>query len=150
MADLSMMFRDLVRLEIVLWNAVEARLVKECALPLGRFEVLQVIGASGPCRVGDISDELEITWGGTSKIVDRLEASGLCRRRPNPDDKRSSLITVTEPGARLLDKARGLLEDELALRLQGATSARALDAFATALGELKTAVRATAREDQPA
>jgi DNA-binding MarR family transcriptional regulator len=149
MADLPILFRDLVRLEIVLWNAVEARLVAECTLPLGRFEVLQVIGASGPCRVGDISDELEITWGGTSKIVDRLEASGLCRRRPNPDDKRSSLITLTKEGERLLVKAQGLVEDELARRLR-TTSARGLDQFAQAVSELKTAVQAGVREEQSA
>lgn len=149
MVDLPVLFRDLVRLEIVLWNAVEARLVSECALPLGRFEVLQVIGASGPCRVGDISDELEITWGGTSKIVDRLEASGLCRRRPNPDDRRSSLITLTEPGERVLATAQGLVEDELARRL-GSTSARELDAFALAVSGLKVAVQAGVRQERSA
>jgi DNA-binding MarR family transcriptional regulator len=38
------------------------------------------------CRVYDIAHELGITTGGTSKLVDRIEARGYCRRLPNPDD----------------------------------------------------------------
>jgi DNA-binding MarR family transcriptional regulator len=93
--DLLSMFSDLVRFETQLWNALDNRLRVELEIPLGRFETLQVLGRRGSCRVNDIADDLCITWSGTSKIVDRLEASGLCMRRPNPQDGRSSLIELT-------------------------------------------------------
>jgi hypothetical protein len=92
--DLAGLFSDLVRLEIELWNAVDARLRAVHDLPLARFEPMQVIARTPQCRVQDIATELSITVGGTSKIVDRLEAAGLCRRQPDPDDGRSSLIEL--------------------------------------------------------
>lgn len=37
---------------------------------------MQVIARRGTCRVQDIADEMAITVGGTSKLVDRLESAG--------------------------------------------------------------------------
>jgi DNA-binding MarR family transcriptional regulator len=45
--------------------------------------------------------------------VDRIEAAGLCRRRANPDDRRSQIIELTPAGRRLLAKATKTFEDEL-------------------------------------
>jgi hypothetical protein len=45
--------------------------------------------------VFDIAEELSLTVGGTSKLVDRIEAAGHCVRRANPDDRRSSIIELT-------------------------------------------------------
>jgi len=50
---------------------------------------MQVMSKYPACRVFDIKEELSITVGGTSKLVDRIEAAGLCRRRANPDDRRA-------------------------------------------------------------
>jgi DNA-binding MarR family transcriptional regulator len=51
------------------------------------------------CRVFDINEQLSITVG-ASKLVDRIEAAGLCRRRVNPDDRRSRFIELTPAGRR--------------------------------------------------
>jgi DNA-binding MarR family transcriptional regulator len=37
-------------------------------------------------------------------VVDRLEARGLLRRNPSPDDRRVRLLTLTDDGAALLDQ----------------------------------------------
>jgi MarR family transcriptional regulator, organic hydroperoxide resistance regulator len=137
--DLSRLLSDLVRFENGLSAVVEARLRSECNLTLSRFDVMQVIGSAAPCRVNDIANELGITWGGTSKIVDRLEAARLCRRRANPQDRRSSLIDLTPAGKGLLAKGQRIVEDELRTRIGSALSAPALDQFATALAALKCA-----------
>ncbi|MFJ8153442.1 MarR family winged helix-turn-helix transcriptional regulator [Streptomyces sp. NPDC094468] len=138
MRDPLEVFDDLVRFETVLWNSIDSRLRIEFGMPLGRFETLQVLGRRGPCRVNDIADDLVITWSGTSKIVDRLEASGLCRRRPNPADGRSSLIELTAPGRSLLARGESLMRIELARLLQGLPGRR-VDAFAATLHELRAA-----------
>ena len=91
MADLKVLFNELIRLEIELWDAVDKRLRTDCDLPLSRFEPMQVIARYPECRVQDIAHELAITVGGVSKLVDRIEASGHCRRRANPKDRRSSI-----------------------------------------------------------
>jgi MarR family transcriptional regulator, organic hydroperoxide resistance regulator len=135
--DLPALFSDLVRFESELANAVEGRLRADCQLTLSKFDVLRVLGQEAPCRVNDIADELGITWGGTSKIVDRLEAAGLCRRRSNPRDRRSSLIDLTPAGVLLLAKARHSVEAELQTRLGPSMSDLALERFASMLAQLR-------------
>jgi MarR family transcriptional regulator, organic hydroperoxide resistance regulator len=104
--DLSGLFRDLVRLETELWNRLEARVYQAHRVPLAWLEIMQVVDVTeGVCRVLDIARALSITVGGASKVVDKVEAAGLCRRQPNPTDGRSNLIQLTEPGVDLLKAA---------------------------------------------
>lgn len=142
MSDLLSVFNDLVRLETQLWSALDSRLRVELGIPLGRFETLQVLGRRGTCRVNDIADELLITWSGTSKIVDRLEESRLCRRRPNPEDGRSSLIDLTASGRRLLAQGEALLLEELTRRVQQRLPRRGLQDLAGTLTRLRQAAPA--------
>jgi DNA-binding MarR family transcriptional regulator len=126
MTDLLDFFHQLVRFETELWNAVDARLRDEFDLPLSRLEPMQVIARRPSCRVIDIAAELSITIGGTSKLVDRIEAAGYCVRRANPEDRRSSVIELTAAGRRILTKAAKAFEDELGTRIGSAVSARSL------------------------
>jgi DNA-binding MarR family transcriptional regulator len=112
--DLPLLFEQLVRLQIELWNAADARLRSELGTTLGNLESMRVINGRGICRVNDIADDLVITVGGASKIVDRLEASGTCVRSANPDDRRSSLIALTDKGRDELARATAVLAGELA------------------------------------
>lgn len=136
---LARLFSELVRVETALWNAVDARLRADCELPLAHFEPMQVIARVPSCRVFDIATELSITVGGTSKLVDRIEAAGHCRRLANPDDRRSSLIELTARGRRLLAEATQAFDDELQLRIGSAASIRQLDQLYTTLVKLRRA-----------
>jgi DNA-binding MarR family transcriptional regulator len=147
MSDLRGLFNDLIRFEIELWNAVDARLKSEFSLPLTHFEPMSVIDKIPGCRVYDIANELGITTGGTSKLVDRIEANGYCRRLPNPDDRRSSLLELTEAGRRLLAKAGAAFDEELQLRLGSALPERTLRQFASTLTRLRAASQRLAMED---
>jgi len=147
MSDLRWLFNDLIRLEIELWNAADARLKSEFGLPLAHFEPMSVIDRVPGCRVYDIANELGITTGGTSKLVDRIEASGYCRRLPNPDDRRSSLLELTEEGRRLLAQAGAALDKELQRRLGSALPERTLRQFASTLTRLRAASQRLATED---
>ena len=46
-----------------------------------------------------------VTTGGMTKRLDRLDASGLIRREPDPRDRRGKLIALSEEGAALVDRA---------------------------------------------
>ena len=146
MTDLRLVFNDLIRLEIELWNAVDARLKNDFDLPLTHFEPMSVIDRIPGCRVYDIAAELIITTGGASKLVDRIEASGYCRRLPNPADRRSSLVELTPQGEALLAKARGAFDEELALRLGSVLPERTLRQFAGTLARLRAASPGTQHE----
>lgn len=146
MPDLRQLFNDLIRFEIELWNAVDARLKSEFGLPLTHFEPMLVIDRLPKCRVYDIASELGITTGGTSKLVDRIEASGYCRRLPNPDDRRSSLLELTPEGQRLLADAGKAFDDELQRRLGTAVPERTVRQFAATLARLRAAGHRTEME----
>jgi DNA-binding MarR family transcriptional regulator len=107
---------DLIRLEIVLWERVDARLREQHDLPLAFFEPLHFIGHSpdGGLRIGDLAQALRITVGGTSKLADRIERAGLIRREPDPDDRRASRVALTDSGRRTLAAAVETYEAELA------------------------------------
>jgi MarR family transcriptional regulator, organic hydroperoxide resistance regulator len=139
MQDLKQLFSDLVRFETELWNAVDARLRAEHDLPLHRFEPMQVIAQTPNCRVYDIVGALSLTTGGVSKIVDTIEAAGHCTRRPNPGDRRSSIIELTPAGRKLMTRATKTFETELEARLGTALTDRSLSQFTGALSALRQA-----------
>jgi MarR family transcriptional regulator, organic hydroperoxide resistance regulator len=145
--DLRQLFNDIVRFEIELWNAVDVRLKNDFDLPLTHFEPMSVIDRRPGCRVYDIATELGITTGGTSKLVDRIEASGYCRRLPNPEDRRSSLLELTPAGHDLLARAMTAFDDELQRLLGAAVPERTLRQFAATLSRLRSAGHRTAVQD---
>jgi DNA-binding MarR family transcriptional regulator len=142
MPDLKQLFNELVRFETELWNAIDARLQAEHGLPLSRFEPMQVIASCANCRVHDIAAALSLTTGGTSKIVDAIEAARHCRRRPNPDDRRSSIVELTPAGRRLLVKAAKTFEAELEARLGSVLPDRSLQQLTSSLIRLREAGQA--------
>jgi DNA-binding MarR family transcriptional regulator len=137
--DLLDLFHQLVRFETEIWNAVDARLRADFGLPLTRLEPMQVIARHPSCRVNDIAEELSITIGGTSKLVDRIEAAGYCVRSVNPDDGRSSIIELTAAGRRVLAKATKAFEDELENRIGSAVPARSLQQLYSTIVKLRAA-----------
>ncbi|XVQ83469.1 MarR family winged helix-turn-helix transcriptional regulator [Microbispora siamensis] len=140
MTDITRLFTDLVRVETRLYNAVSDRLRAEHGIGLGQFEFLEIIGGRPGCRVLDIVREVGITVGAVSKAVDRLENAGLCVRAAHPGDRRSSVLSLTPEGSRLLAAARPTVEDELAARIAAvpvADLARTAATLATLRGVLE-------------
>ena len=148
MTDLTSLFTDLVRLETRLYNVLDARLKKEHDLPLGQFEFLRFIASRGTARVYDLAHQMAITVGATSKAVDRLEAAGRCRRTANPDDRRSSLVTVTPEGERVLAEATPTVEAELQTWIGSVLPADVLENLAVSLSMLRQRAEADHRTDR--
>ncbi|MBR8640469.1 MarR family transcriptional regulator [Streptomyces tuirus] len=147
MLDLKQLYHDLVRFETELWDAVDARLRADCDLPLTWFEVMRLLARRPGCRIQDIAEEFAITVGGTSKVVDRVEAAGYCRRRANPDDRRSSLVELTPAGTRLTRKAIEVFEAELQRRIGSVVPGQALEQFAVTLSTLRAAGQAISKQE---
>jgi MarR family transcriptional regulator, organic hydroperoxide resistance regulator len=145
--DLRQLFNDIIRFEIELWNAVDDRLRSEFQLPLSQFEPMSVIDRLPDCRVYDIATELGITTGGTSKLIDRIEASGYCRRLPNPADRRSSLLELTPKGKRMLAEAGEVFDEVLQRMLGSVVPERTLRQFAAVLVRLRAANQRAAMEE---
>lgn len=142
MPNLLGLFSDLVRYETELWNVIDARLRADFDLPLSRLEPMQVIDRVPSCRVYDIATELSITVGGTSKLVDRIEASGHCVRRANPGDRRSSIIELTPAGRRVMAKAVKAMNEELNSRIGSVLPVRNVQQLHNTLIRLRAATTA--------
>lgn len=117
--------RDLIGLEIVLWNRINNRLKEEHDVSLAFFESLFFIGQAhdGSLRVGDLARALRITVGATSKLIDRVEHAGLIRRELDADDRRASRVALTDAGRHMLAAASKTYETELAAMLDVALDA---------------------------
>ena len=98
-------FTDLVRVETRLYNAVEQRVRAEAGVGAGHFELLRYVRDHPNARVADIASAFAIGVGTTSKIVDRLEKQDWVERRPNPANRRSSLLALTPAGESAVSRA---------------------------------------------
>lgn len=141
--ELRQVFDDLVRFETVLWAGLDQHLRRECDVSLASLNVLLVIDSTAQCRVHDIAAALAITVGGVSQAVDRVEASGWCRRQPNPADRRSSILQLTEAGDAVLTRCGTVFDAELDRRLREPLSATALNNLGTALSTLRRSATET-------
>ena len=139
MTALTQLFVDLVRVETRLYNLVDDRLRRAHGVTLGQVLLMRIIERRGTCRVQDLAEEVDITVGATSKAVDRIEAAGWCRRAANPDDRRSSLLSLTDDGRSVVAAAAPTFADELSARLAGVTP-EALDGLAATLAALRPAL----------
>lgn len=131
--DLPAFFADLVRCEMRLYNALNDRLREQHGIVTSQFEFLRFLREHPGARVADLAAEFAIGAGATSKGVDRLEKQGWVVRQPNPSDRRSSLLALTDDGSQLVDAAETTFTEGLAEligdALDGSSASAAVRAF---------------------
>lgn len=91
------------RLEYLVGRALE----RECGITHLEFEVLLILGRAGNpgMSMRAISQEQVLTTGGATRVIDRLEASGLVVRTAHPTDKRGRLVRLTPSGSETVVRA---------------------------------------------
>lgn len=60
------------------------------------MECLRLLFQKGIATPSELSRHTGLTSGATTAMLDRLEKAGLIERRPNPNDRRGTLIAPTE------------------------------------------------------
>jgi DNA-binding MarR family transcriptional regulator len=131
-------FTDLVRVETRLYNAVAERVKAETGVAAGHFELLRYVRDHPDARVADLASAFAIGVGTTSKIVDRLERQGWMERRPNPANRRSSLLALTPAGESAGSRAEPAWQAAIQEILGGAVTPAELTALSLALGTLRS------------
>jgi DNA-binding MarR family transcriptional regulator len=63
------------------------------------MECLRLLFQKGIATPSELARQTGLTSGATTAMLDRLERAGLIERRPNPDDRRGTLISPTESSA---------------------------------------------------
>lgn len=131
-------FTDLVRVETRLYNAVAERVRAEAGVGAGHFELLRYVRDHPDARVADLASAFAIGVGTTSKIVDRLEKEGWLERRPNPANRRSSLLALTPAGEAVVSRAEPAWQAAIQEILGGAIASDELAALSLTLGAVRS------------
>jgi DNA-binding MarR family transcriptional regulator len=137
LAAFDTVFTDLVRAETRLYNAVAERVKAEAGVAAGHFEALRYVRDHPDARVADIASTFAIGVGTTSKVVDRLEKQGWLERRPNPANRRSSLLALTPAGESAVSRAEPAWQAAIQEILGVAVSPEELTALSRALSALR-------------
>src|SRR6478609_3166034 len=101
-----------VRTHTRFWDAIEAAMRREHGLTMARSP------------------------SGLSKLLDRMDASGLIRRDPDPDDARAAFATITPRGTALVAAARASHHDLLRRTFGAALSDRDLADLSRVMGRV--------------
>src|ERR1700712_166929 len=85
----------------LLRHAVEQQLREDGDLSYVQFQLLARLGLDSPTgsrRMTDLADGVVYSRSGLTYQAGLLEQAGLGQRAPSPDDERSVLVTITDPG----------------------------------------------------
>ena len=76
-------------------NAMSER----AGLNVSDMECLRLLFQKGIATPSELARHTGLTSGATTAMLDRLEKAGFIERRPNPDDRRGTLITPAKSSA---------------------------------------------------
>lgn len=81
----------------------ETTTIREGGLTLPQFAVLEILYHKGDLRICDIIERTLSTGGNMTVVADNLAKDGLIERYPDPDDRRASLLSITDKGIQLME-----------------------------------------------
>jgi MarR family 2-MHQ and catechol resistance regulon transcriptional repressor len=93
-------------------NRFFGRAVERHGISTEQGHLLVVLFTRGPLTMTELGREVALSSGTLSAAVDRMEASGLVRRRADPSDRRSVRVEPTWPEAKRKALMTTLLEAE--------------------------------------
>ena len=132
----------LVRTHTRLWERVEAEMRREHGLTMARYDVLAHLNlAGGRLGLGELAEGIALSPSGLSKLLDRMESSGLIRREADPSDARAAFAAITARGRKLVAAARESHHDLLRETVGGALTDRDLADLSRIMRRLDRFVR---------
>ena len=94
-------------------RSVNAR-VQPTGLSLARLRVLYQLAATDGIRLGELSTCVDVAPRTMTSTVEAMERDGLVARRPDPNDGRATIVTITEAGRRSFAEGRRLQASAIA------------------------------------
>jgi DNA-binding MarR family transcriptional regulator len=93
-----------------------ARMLHPDMQPITFFLLTHVI-ERGPVRAADLVGAFGMDKGGVSRQVQHLVDNGFVERRPDPDDRRATLLVATEDAVRRVEEMQQARSDRFDQRL---------------------------------
>lgn len=106
-ADLTTTFGRLVEAYTSLERQLGRALEERCDITHGWFEVLLRLDRAedGQVSMGSLAEQVALTTGGATRMVDRMIAAGYVERVPCPTDRRIVYVALTAAGRAKLAEA---------------------------------------------
>ncbi|MCE7003062.1 MarR family transcriptional regulator [Kibdelosporangium philippinense] len=106
-ADQRLAWLDMVRVLTRLPAALDSQLERDSGLTFFEYHVLSLLGElpDRRLRMSRIAQITSSSLSRLSNVVKRLEARGLLRRQPDPDDGRATCAALTDAGMALVEQA---------------------------------------------
>jgi DNA-binding MarR family transcriptional regulator len=97
---------SIMRAHQILLAGLDAML-RPYGITFSRYEalVLLMYSRAGSLPLSKIGERLQVHATSVTNVIDRLEAAGLVRREPNPQDGRGTLAVLTDDGRAVARKA---------------------------------------------
>ena len=83
-----------------------ARLAQSPTVPPAQLRVLTIISRDEHTNMSRLAETLDVVPSSASRLCDRLEATGMLRRVPDPRDRREVRLALTPAALRLLEELR--------------------------------------------
>jgi DNA-binding MarR family transcriptional regulator len=95
----------LIRAGQALYDELDRGMQATFGVPESVLQALAVIdGSERPLTPSEIADRVFRSSASMTNLLDALERQGWARRVPNPDDRRSVLVEITDEGKTLADR----------------------------------------------
>jgi DNA-binding MarR family transcriptional regulator len=118
------------------------RFANVLGLSASEFRAVMRVGRAVDLTPKGLAQELEMTTGAVTAMIDRLEAAGLIARRPNPTDRRSLFLHLSPDGLKVLAWVQDGYYDMVAEAVRGAVGL-STDEVTNMLEHLGTAIDET-------
>lgn len=86
-------------------RTINAR-VQPTGLSLARLRVLYQLDANAGIRIGELSTCVDVAPRTMTSTIEAMERDGLVTRRPDPNDGRATIVTITDAGRRSFAEGR--------------------------------------------
>jgi len=118
-------------------SIMQSRIMGEFGISLARFDLMaQLERVGGGLTMSEVSRRMMVSNGATTSLVDKLVEDGLVEREAHPEDRRTTLLHLTEQGrARFLAMARE--HEQWIVRLLTGLDESAKQDLLSGLGTLK-------------
>ena len=83
---------------------LEYNSIKKSGLTISQFGVLEALYSKGDLRICEIIEKILTTSGNITVVIKNLEKEGLVKKNPDPLDKRSTIISITDKGKNIVEE----------------------------------------------
>ena len=90
------------------YNGIIEAALRAIGVDLPSWRVLMILGESSPRSIGQVAETAVIAISTMTRMIQRMEAAGLVRCQPRPNDNRVTEVYLTDQGADMLARTRAI------------------------------------------